>query len=123
MRVHHFLTLHAAFAFVAGLGLLTAPLRLVGLVGPDLHIGGGLMAQLLGGSLLGMAVIGWAARDVADRTAARAIVGGLGVFNLTSLVILLLAQLTAVLKPAGWVLAALHLALALASGLALKSAG
>lgn len=120
MKLKSFLALHSGVALICGLGLLTAPKRLLTLCGLDLPGDGALVGQLLGGALLGLALLSWLSREVNDPVALRAVLAGLLLFNASAMVTLALSSLSGMLNPVGAGLAAVQLTLSVATGLYLR---
>jgi hypothetical protein len=103
----------AAMEAGAGLALLIAPtlvitLLLAGLV-TNTHVA---LGRLAGAALLSLGAACWWARSDAGSVASRALVGGMSVYNVTVIAIVLAGSFGSLSRPILWVVILLHGAMA-----------
>lgn len=113
MRLRNLLVVAAVIAAIFGVGLVVASGPLLAIYGITLDTAGTVVAQLLGASLIGFAVLDWFARDVTDPTARQAVVFGNLAGEVVGFVVILLGQLAGVANALGWTTVAIYLLLAL----------
>ena len=116
MTLRNMFTFNAVLATFFGAAFVLAPAQIMALYGAPLPAHGLAVAQLLGAALVGVGVLTWRARLLAEADGRRAIVPGLLVANGISAAVLLLAQLQGPGNVFGWLTLALYLLLAAAYG-------
>ncbi len=112
MTLKNMFTFNAVLATIFGAAFVLAPAQIMALYGAPLPAHGLAVAQLLGAALVGVGVLTWRARLLAQADARRAIVPGLLVANGISAAVMALAQFTGPGNVLGRVTAALYLLLA-----------
>lgn len=116
MKVKTMMIIKAVVCLVLGLPILVLPNLIYNIFGVTLDAGGQLTARQYGSSLIGILLITWFARN-ADQSKARwAIILGLLVYDFAGFVVSLIAVLTGVLNPLGWLVVVLYLLIALGFG-------
>jgi hypothetical protein len=116
MTLKNMFAFNAVLATIFGAAFVLAPAQIMALYGAPLPAHGLAVAQLLGAALVGVGVLTWRARLLAQADARRAIVPGLLVANGISAAVLLLVQLQGPGNAFGWLTLALYLLLAAAYG-------
>lgn len=116
MTLRNMFTLNAVLAAFFGAAFVLAPAQTMAPYGATLPAHGLAIAQLLGAALVGVGVLTWRARQLAEADAQRVIVPSLLVANGISAAVLLLAQLKGPGNVFGWLTLALYLLLAAAYG-------
>jgi hypothetical protein len=116
MSLKTLMLIKAAVCAVLGAIILIVPTFLYSLFGAELSDGGIFAAREYGAALIGNMLVTWIARSAVESTARRAIIIGLCVYDAVGFVVTLIATLTGVLNPLGWLVVALYLFLALAFG-------
>lgn len=112
MTLKNMFGFNAVLATIFGAAFVLAPAQVMALYGDPLPAQGLAVAQLLGAALVGVGVLTWRARLLAQADALRAIVPGLLVANAISAAVMVLAQLKGPGTVLGWLTAALYLLLA-----------
>jgi len=107
-----FKTLMIIKAFVClalGLPILFVPIFLYSLFGTTLNAGGVFAAREYGASLIGNLLLTWFARDVIESDFRRTIALALCVYDAIGFVVTLMAVLSGVLGPLGWLAVLIYL--------------
>ena len=79
------------------------------LFGVTLTVGGLFVAREYGASLMGNMLVAWYARDAAQSVARRAIILGLTVYDAVGFAFALVATISGVLNPLGWLAVVIYL--------------
>jgi hypothetical protein len=108
LRAVFFVDSFIAGAF--GLGLLVAPALVTGLYGAPLDAVGAFLGRLLGGFLVGDALILWQMRNHTGSAAGVAIARGHAVLDMCGLAVCAVATAQGLLNPLGWTLVVLFAA-------------
>jgi len=116
MKFKTLMLIKAAVCLVLGLPILLVPRIFYGLFGASLGAGGLFAAREYGASLLGNLMVTWFARDATASGARRAIILGLCLYDAIGFVVTLIATITGVLNPLGWLAVVLYLFFALGFG-------
>ncbi len=116
MRLRALLMIAAVIATVFGVAFVVAPGALLSIYGVTLDKAGTLVAQLLGASLIGLAVLDWFARNVTDPEAQRAVALANLVSDGVGFVVILIGQLAGVANSLNWSTVVIYLLLALGFG-------
>ncbi len=116
MNLSLLFTINAIVAAVFGLAFVIAPGLAASLYGVTADAQFRHLAQLYGSSLIGFAVLTWAARNATASDARKAIVLALFVGTALGFVLALLGQIAGVVNVMGWSTVAIYLFLALAFG-------
>ncbi len=103
-----------------GLGFVFLPGVLLDSFGVSLDVVAETLARLFGSALLAFPVFLWYGRRSSNAEFRRALVTGLFVYYLVSLVIFVLTMLARLMNPLGWSVVALHLVLAAGFGLFMR---
>lgn len=104
---------NAIFATVGGLGLLFSADQLMTPYGLPLNEGGIFLSRLMGGMLLGVALISWLGRTLKDKESIKILSLGFIVIHGISAVIGILYSLNGAIAPMIWVDIVIHGAFAL----------
>jgi len=116
MKLRTLMKINAIAGAVFGLGFIFTPTQTLILYGHTPDAAHNYLAQLLGVSLLGFAVLTWAARNAHDSEARRAILLALVAGYAIGFVVALLAQLSGVENYLGWSTVAIYFLLSLGFG-------
>jgi hypothetical protein len=100
----------AVVAGAFGAALVIAPAFVTGLYGAPLDAVGGFLGRLLGGMLVGDALILWQLRNQATSSAGLAVARGHGVFDAIGCAVCAVATVQGLVNPMGWTLVALFAA-------------
>lgn len=114
MKVKQLLIISAIALLVFGLGFLLAPMWTMAFFDVDLGAGGGMMAQLVGGTFLGLAVINWRGSTYVVADDVRPLIWGNMVLNILGFVVIFLKILDGLGNWLAWLPAVLYLVLGLA---------
>ena len=106
----------AAVCMVLGAIILVAPEFLYSIFGTTLAAGGVFAAREYGASLFGNMLVTWFARKATASAARKAIILGLCVYDAIGFIVTLIATITGVLNPLGWLVVVLYLFFAIAFG-------
>jgi len=115
MKVTTFLTIKAIVSLAFGIALALLPVVLMGLYGVTLDPAGAFMARLVGACLIGIGLICWLGKSVAD-DAQRAITLALFIGDTVGFIVALVGQLSGLMNALGWMVVAIWLLLALGNG-------
>ncbi len=109
MALKNMMILKAIICLGFGLPMLLFPLQLMSLYGLDLDPSGIMMAQLYGGSLIGILFLTWFSRNDQNSIAMRAAVLYLFVYDGINFIVTLLAVFSGVMNAFGWSVVAIYL--------------
>jgi hypothetical protein len=116
MKLGTFMAIAAVIAFVFGLGFILVPAQTLALYGTTLDESGQWVARYLGSAFIGIAVVGWVARNAAQNGAMRAIVLGFFVLSITGLIVAVLDVIYGRGNALLWITVVVYLFLALGFG-------
>jgi hypothetical protein len=116
MKLSTLFTINAIVAFLFGLTFVLVPGTAISFYGITLSLGGIIVAQLYGASLLGYAVLTWSARNAGESEARNAIVLAMFLSETIGFIVALLGQLSGAVNGLGWSTVLLYLVLALGFG-------
>jgi hypothetical protein len=116
MKLNMFMTIVAVVAGLFGLGFVFIPEQVMSYYGTAPDAGANYMAQLLGATLLGFAVILWLCKDAEDSPTRQAILLGLFVAEAVGFVVALIVQLGGGINALGWSTVIIYLLAALGFG-------
>ena len=116
MKLSVLMIVNSIVAAVFGLGFILVPGQVNSLYGPEVGPALNYVAQLFGAALLAFAVLTWAARNVLDSEARRAILLALFVGDGVGFVVALIGQLGGVMNALGWSTVVIYLLLAIGFG-------
>ncbi|MCL7452475.1 MAG: hypothetical protein M8467_05450 [Anaerolineae bacterium] len=102
MKLKHLFIANAVVSVPFGIGCVLAPHLFLSLFGATLGPAGALMMQYGGAWLIGLGLLTWFTRDVADSDTGRSIALALLVAYAVAFVVSLLGQLVGVLNLLGW---------------------
>jgi hypothetical protein len=116
MTAKAFLIIVAILSAIFGLGMLLIPGECLATLGVTIDVSGDVAGRIAGTALIGLAVGFWYARD-ADMSgmlspAAKGILYGGCIFNILGVIIAVWATIAGKTGPMGWLLAVIHLVLA-----------
>ncbi len=106
----------AVVCLVLGVPILLATTFFYSVFGASLNDAGVFAAREYGASLIGNLMITWFARNAIESQARQAITLGYCIYDAIGFVVTLIAQLSGVLGPMGWVAVVIYLFFALAFG-------
>ena len=116
MKLSTLFTINAIVAFLFGLTFVLVPGTAISFYGITLSLGGTIVAQLYGASLLGYAVLTWSARNAGESEARNAIVLAMFLSETIGFIVALLGQLSGAVNSLGWSTVLIYLVLALGFG-------
>jgi hypothetical protein len=116
MKFKTLMIIKSAVCLVLGLPILLIPALFYSLFGVTLGAGGEITAREYGASMMGNLVLTWFARNATSSDARRAIILDLFLYDLVGFVVILIAQLSGLLNPLGWLAVLLYLFLAIGFG-------
>ena len=116
MKFTTLMIIKAVVCLVLGVPILLAPEFLYSLFGASLNVGGAFAAREYGASLIGNLMLTWFAKYADDSDARRAIILDLCIYDIIGFIVTLLAQLSGVLGPLGWLAVLIYLFFAVAFG-------
>ena len=116
MKLSTLFTINAIVAFLFGLTFVLVPGTAMSFYGITLSLGGIIVAQLFGASLLGYAVLTWSARNAGESEARNAIVLAMVLSETIGFIVALLGQLSGAVNGLGWSTVLIYLVLALGFG-------
>ena len=117
MKLQTLMIIKAAVCLCLGVPILLAPIFFYSLFGASLNPGGVFAAREYGASLIGNLMVTWFARNAIESEVRRAIALALCAYDAVGFVITLIALITGVLGPLGWLAAAIYLFFAVTFGL------
>jgi hypothetical protein len=109
MNLKTLMIIKAIVCLVLGLPILFVPYFFYGVFGATLAAGGAFAAQEYGASLMGNMLLTWFARKAVESDARRAICLGLCIYDAIGFVITLIAVISGVLNPLGWLAVVIYL--------------
>lgn len=117
MTAKAFLIIVAILTAIFGLGMVLAPGKCLATLGLTPDVSGDVAGRIAGTALIGLAVGFWYARD-ADMSgmmspAAKGVLYGGCIFNILGVIVAIWATISGTMGPMGWVLAVIHLILAI----------
>ena len=115
MKVATFLSIKAVISLLFAVGFLLLPIALMAIFGVTLDAGGAVMTRFCGACLLGIGLICWLAKDVAN-DGRRAITLSLFIGDTAGFIVAIVAQLGGLMNALGWVVVLIWLLLALGNG-------
>jgi hypothetical protein len=115
MKVSTFLVIKAVISLLFGIGMAVLPALLMNLFGIALDPSGVFMTRTVGACLIGIGLICWLGKDIADN--GRSVIT-LSLFAADTLgfIFALMAQLAGLMNAFGWVIVIIWLLLALGNG-------
>ena len=116
MNLKNLMMIKAAVCLVLGVPILLVPDFFYGLFGTTLAVGGAFAAREYGASLMGNLLLTWFARNAVESDARRAIALALCVYDAIGFVITLIAVISGLLNPLGWLAVVIYLFFALGFG-------
>jgi hypothetical protein len=116
MKLGTFMAIGAVIAFVFGLGFILFPAQTLSAYGETLNETGQWVARYLGSAFIGIAVIGWFARNAAYNGAMRAIILGFFVLSVTGLIVSVLDAILGEGNALIWLTVAIYLLLSVGFG-------
>ena len=116
MKLSTLFTINAIVAFLFGLTFVLVPGTAMSFYGITLSLGGIIVAQLFGASLLGYAVLTWSARNAGESEARNDIVLAMVLSETIGFIVALLGQLSGAVNGLGWSTVLIYLLLALGYG-------
>ena len=116
MKLGTFMVIAAVIAFVFGLGFILFPAQTMSAYGETLNESGQWVVRYLGSAFIGVAVVGWFARNAAYNGAMRAIILGFFVLSVTGLIVAVLDALLGEGNALAWLTVAIYLILSLGFG-------
>ena len=116
MKLKYLFIAQFILGLVNGVGALVMPAVFASLYGfaGALSPGGLVFGQVAGAAFLGVGIVAWFARNAEDSVARRAIVLGFGMHGAVGGLVVILALLSGVMGPAGWMAVLSYLGLGLA---------
>jgi len=108
--------LNALMAVLLGLGFLVVPDKILGQLGVDGYAATKLISQFFGTAMLGLGLLLWFAKDVADINLQKGMGMALLVGALVGLLITVLGTTSGVLRANGWMALIVYATLGLAYG-------
>jgi len=116
VKLKTLLVFNAIVALVYGIGLVLVPAAVAVLHGITPSPGTNLVGQFFGVTLIGIGLLVWFARNVADPVAQRAIVLAQLVATVIGVIVAVLGTLSGVMGALGWLAVGIYLLLALGYG-------
>ena len=116
MKLSTFMAIAAVLAFVFGLAFILVPAQTMSAYGVTLDAAGQWVGRYLGSAFLGIAVLGWLARNATQGDALRAILLGLFVLSVTGLVVAVLDRIYGSGNALVWSTVAIYLFLTVGFG-------
>ncbi len=116
MKLGTFMAIAAVIAFVFGLAFILVPVQTMAMYGVTLDESGQWLGRFLGSAYIGIAVVGWFARNAAQNGALRAIVLGFFFLSITGLIVAVLDGLYGSGNALVWSTVVIYLFLALGFG-------
>lgn len=107
MNRTHFITISSVVSLAYGAAALIAPSALTSVYGVGLDRTGLFLAQFLGASYIGYAIIGWFTRTSADPAARRGVALGNAVAWAIGVVVSTVGMIDGLAAPVGWSIVAL----------------
>ena len=115
MKVSTFLTVKAVISLLFGIAFALLPAAVMSLYGVTLDLNGAFMARYLGAGLIGIGLVCWFGKNVAN-DGRRGITLALFIGDTIGFVVALMMQLSGTVNALGWVNVLIWLLLALGNG-------
>ena len=116
MKLKHLLIINTVVCLVYGIILVLSPATMLSLHGVAQDPGTRLMGQYFGSALIGIGLLTWLARNVADSEAQGAIILALLIANVIGIVISVLGTVSGPMNAVGWLAVAIYVLLVLGFG-------
>jgi len=116
MKLSTLFTFNAIVSLLFGLTFILVPETAMSFYGATLSPGEVLIARLFGGTLLGISVLTWSARNAGDSDARKAIILSRFVCETLGFIAALIGQLAGAVNALGWSTVAIYFVFALAFG-------
>jgi len=116
MKLSSFLAIKAVISLVYGIGMVLIPAAFLPLYGITLDPAGTFMARAVGATLIGIGLVCWFARNIADRAGLQDIILALFIADTIGFIVALHAQLSGLMNVLGWSDVGIWLLLALGLG-------
>jgi len=116
MKLSSFLAIKAIISLVYGIGMVLVPAAFLPLYGITLDPAGTFMARAVGATLIGIGLVCWFARNIADRAGLQGIILALFILDTIGFIVALHAQLSGLMNALGWSDVGIWLLLALGLG-------
>lgn len=113
MKLKTLLVFNAIVALAYGVGFVLAPATMLTLYGATVSPSANLVGQLFGVTLIGIGLICWLARNVADPGAQRAIVLAQLIATVIGAIVAVMGTISGVMNAVGWSAVVIYLLLAL----------
>lgn len=113
MKLSNLLVINAIIALVYGIAFVLVPATVLSIYGMTPNPGMSLAGQFFGVALIGIGLVTWFARNVADSAAQRAIILGLLISDAVGVIVAVLGTLSSVMNTVGWSAVGIYLLLAL----------
>ena len=116
MKLKSLMIIKALVCLGMGVPILAVPIFFYSLFGIKIDAAGALVGREYGAALIGNLLVTWFARNAVDSDARRAIILGLCVYDLIGFIFFLVAQLTGMMNPLGWLAVVIYLFFAVGFG-------
>jgi len=113
MKLSNMLVINTIVALVYGIILVLTPATMLSLYGITQGPGEKLTGQYFGAALIGIGLLTWFARNVADPGAQRAIVLSLLIYDIIGLIVSVLGTVSGAMSTFGWSAVVIYVLLAL----------
>ncbi len=113
MKLSYLLIFNAVVALIYGICFVLVPATVLGLYGVAPSPGTNLAGQFFGATLIGIGLLTWLARNIADPSTQQAIVLAQLIATVIGFIVALLGQLSGVMNVVGWSSVVIYLVLAL----------
>lgn len=116
MKLYVLFIITAVIAIVFGVVFVIIPTQVYSLYGIESNAMLNYMAQLFGAALIGIGLICWLSRNIAESEAGRAIIFSIFIADAIAFITALIGQLNNVVNSLGWSTVAIYLLLSLGFG-------
>ena len=116
MKLKSLMIIKALVCLGMGVPILAVPIFFYSLFGIKIDAAGALVGREYGAALIGNLLVTWFARNAVDSDARRAIILGLCIYDLIGFIFFLIAQLTGMMNPLGWLAVVIYLFFAVGFG-------
>jgi len=116
MKFRTLMIIKAVACLVLGVPILLAPVFFYSLGGATLNAGGAFAAREYGAAIIGNLMLTWFARNAVESQVRRAIALALCVYDAIGFVLTVIALITGVVGPLGWLVAVIYLFFAIGFG-------
>ena len=116
MKLKSLMIIKALVCLGMGVPILAVPIFFYSLFGIKIDAAGALIGREYGAALIGNLLVTWFARNAVDSDARRAIILGLCIYDLIGFIFFLIAQLTGMMNPLGWLAVVIYLFFAVGFG-------